>query len=73
MRDRVDMAELDHLVRQETKRPAAPTRGRASARQGDQVGLLLAIEHSRTTRYGTTDEGPIKAAFDERRGGPGGR
>ena len=66
MRDLVDMAELDQSVRQETERPAAPARWRASARQGDEVGLLLAIEHSWTTRDRTTDEGPIKAAFDER-------
>ena len=53
------------LVRQETERPAAPTRWRASAGQGDEVGLLLAVEHSRTARYGTTNEGTIKTAFDE--------
>jgi hypothetical protein len=29
------------------------------------MGLLLAVEHSRTTRYGTTNEGTIEAAFDE--------
>jgi hypothetical protein len=28
------------------------------------MGLLLAIEHSRTTWSGTTDEGTIKATLD---------
>ena len=65
MRDLVDVAEFDKSVRQKTQRPAAPTRRGASTRQGDQVGLLLAIEHSRTTRCGTTDEGTIKAALDK--------
>ena len=65
MGDLVDMAEFDQSVRQETERPAAPTRRRASAGQGDEVGLLLAVEHSRTARYGTTNEGAIKTPFDE--------
>jgi hypothetical protein len=30
------------------------------------VGLLLAVEHPRTTQYGTTDEGTIKATLDKR-------
>jgi hypothetical protein len=29
------------------------------------MGLLLAVEHSRTTWYGTTNEGAIEATFDE--------
>jgi hypothetical protein len=29
------------------------------------MGLLLAVEHSPTTRYGTTNEGTIEATFDE--------
>src|SRR5438093_1392386 len=70
MRDLIDMAEFDQSVRQETERPAAPTRWRASARQSDQVGLLLAVEHSRTARQGTTNEGPLQAAFDERAADP---
>ena len=65
MGDRVDVAECDQSVRQETERPAAPARGRASAGQGDEVGLLLAVEHSRTAWYGTTNEGAIKTTFDE--------
>src|SRR3954452_10601380 len=65
MRDRVDMAELDHLVGQEPERPAAPAGGGAPAGQGDQVGLLLAIEHPGPARDGTADEGPLEAAFDE--------
>src|SRR3954453_1570144 len=60
------MPKLDELVRQETKRPAAPTCRRASAGQGDEMGLLVAIEHSRTERHGTTNEDTIKAALDER-------
>ena len=59
------MAEIDQFVRQETERPAAPTRWRASAGQGDEVGLLLAVEHSRATRYRTTNEGTLQATFDE--------
>ena len=50
MGDFVDMAELDQFVRQKPERPAAPARGRASARQGDEMGLLLAVEHSGTAR-----------------------
>ena len=50
MGDLVDMAEFDQSIRQETERPAAPTRWRASTGQGDEVGLLLAVEHSRTAR-----------------------
>jgi hypothetical protein len=65
MGDRVDLAEFDQSVRQETERPAAPTRRRASAGQGDEVGFLLAVEHSGTTRYGTTNEGTIQTTFDE--------
>ncbi len=65
MRDAPDLAELDQFVRKETQSPPAPTCRRASTRQGDQVGLLLTVEHSRTTRYGTTDEGTIKATLDE--------
>jgi len=65
MRDRVDMAQLDHLGGQETERPAAPARGGTPARQGDQMGLLLAIEHPGTARDGPADEGPLEAAFDE--------
>jgi hypothetical protein len=70
MRDLVDMAEFDQSVRQETERPAAPTRWRAPARQSDQVGLLLAVEHSRTARQGPTNESPLQAAFDERAADP---
>ena len=61
----VDVAEFDQSVRQERGRPAAPTRWRASAGQGDEVGLLLAVEHSRTEGYGTTNEGTLKTTFDE--------
>ena len=66
MRDRADMSEFDEFVCQETKRPPAPTRWRASTGQGDEVGLLLAVEQSRTARYGSTNEDAIKTAFDER-------
>jgi len=66
MRDVPDVAELDKSVCQETQRPATPTCWRASTRQGDQVGLLLAVEHSPPTRCGTTDEGTIKTTLDER-------
>jgi hypothetical protein len=65
MRDRVDMAQLDHLVCQETERPAAAARGWAAARQGDQMGLLLAIERPWPARDGPADGGPVEAAFDE--------
>ena len=50
MRDAFDVAKLHQSVREKTERPAAPTRWRASARQGDEMGLLLAVEHSRTAR-----------------------
>ena len=65
MGDRVDVAEFNHLLGQEAERPAAPTRRRASAGQGDEVGFLIAVEHSGTTRYGTTNEGTIQTTFDE--------
>ena len=65
MGDLVDVAEFDQSVFQETERPAAPTRGRASAGQGDEVGFLLAIEHSPPTRYRTTNEDTIQTPFDE--------
>jgi hypothetical protein len=70
MRDVPDMAELDQFVRQEAQRPPAPTCRRVSTREGDQVGLLFAVEHSRTTRYGTTYEDTIKATFDKRTADP---
>ena len=59
------MPEFNQFVRQETERPAAPTRRRASTGQGDEVGLLVAVEQSWTTRHGSTDEGTIKTPFDE--------
>ncbi len=59
------MAEFDQSVRQETERPAAPTLRRASAGQGDEVGLLVAVEHSRAPRYGATNQGTLKTTFDE--------
>ncbi len=65
MRDFADMAEFDQSVRQETERPAAPTRRRAATGQGDEAGLLLAVKHSPTTRYPTTNQGTIKTTFDE--------
>ena len=65
MGDLVDMAEFDQSVRQETERPAAPTLRRASAGQGDEVGLLVTVEHSRAARDGTANEGTIKTPFDE--------
>ena len=43
-----------------------PTCRRASTRQGDEVGFLVAIEHSRTAGYGPTNEDAIKTPFDER-------
>lgn len=65
MGDLVDVAESDQSVRQETERPATPTLWRASAGQGDEVGLLLAVEYSRPARDGTSNEGAIKTTFDE--------
>src|SRR3954470_22613258 len=59
------MAEFDQSVRQETERPAASPRWRASTGQGDEVGLLVAIEHSHPARDGTANEGAIKTPFDE--------
>ena len=59
------MAEIDQFVRQEPECPAASARRRASAGQGNEVGLLLSVEHSRTARYGTTNEDAIKTTFDE--------
>jgi hypothetical protein len=59
------MAQRDHPVRQQTERPTSPAHGRTPARQSDQVGLLLAIEHSRTSRQGTADEGAVEPTFDE--------
>ena len=65
MGDLADVAEFDQPVRQETERPAAPALWRAAAGQGDEVGLLLAVEHPPTARYGTTNEDAIKTTFDE--------
>ena len=65
MGDLVDLAEFDQSVPQEPERPAAPPCGRASAGQGDEVGFLLAVEHPRTMRYGTTNEGTIQTTLDE--------
>jgi hypothetical protein len=65
MGDLVDVAELDQSVRQETERPAATTCRRAPAGQGDEMGLLLAVEHSPTVRDGTTNEDALKTTFDE--------
>ena len=66
----VGMAEFDQSIRQESERPAAPTRWRTSTGQGDEVGLLVAVEHSWTARHGSTNEGAIKTAFDERAADP---
>jgi hypothetical protein len=66
MGDLFDMAEFDQSIRQESECPAAPTRWRASAGQGDEVGLLVAIEQPRTARYGTANEDAIETPFDER-------
>jgi hypothetical protein len=65
MGDFFDMAEIDQFVRQEPECPAAPTRRWVSAGQSNEVGLLVTVEHSRTTRYRTTNQGTIKTAFDE--------
>jgi hypothetical protein len=64
------VAEFNKFVRQEAQRPATPTCRRASARQGDQVGLLLPVEHSRTAWQGTTNEDTLKAALDKRAADP---
>lgn len=66
MGDLFDMAEFDQSIRQEPECPAASTRWRASAGQGDEVGLLVAIEQPRTARYGTANEDAIETPFDER-------
>jgi hypothetical protein len=66
MGDLFDMAEFDQSIRQEPECPTAPTRWRASAGQGDEVGLLVAIEQPRTARYGTANEDAIETPFDER-------
>jgi hypothetical protein len=73
MGDRFDMAEIDQFVRQEPKCPAAPTRGRASAGQGDEVGLLVAIEQPRTARDGTANENAIETPLRRTSDGPDGR
>ena len=65
MRDTPDMAQLDHPVRQETKRPTAPTRRGAAAGQGDEVGLLVAVEHPRPSWQGATNEDTLETALDE--------
>ena len=65
MRDPIDMAQRDHLVRQQTERPTSPAQGRTSACQSDQVGLLLTVEHSRSSRQGTANESTFEPAFDE--------
>ena len=70
MGDLADMAKFDQSIRQETECPAAPTRGRAPAGQGDEVGLLVTVEHSWTTRYGTANEGAIETPFNERAADP---
>ena len=64
------MAELHESGCQEPECPAAPTRWRAPAGQGDEVGLLVAVEHSWTARYGSANEGTIKTSFDERAADP---
>src|SRR5262249_26095702 len=56
MRDALDLAEFDQSFRQETKRPAAPACRRTPAGQRHQVGLRLAVQHSRSARHGTADE-----------------
>jgi hypothetical protein len=70
MRDLFDMAKFDQFVRQETQCPPTSTCRRASTREGDQVGLLLAVEHSPTARQGTTNEDTLQAAFDKRAADP---
>ena len=34
------------------------------------MGILLSVEHPRTTGHGTTDEGTIETTFDERAADP---
>ncbi len=65
MRDAADVAQLHHPVRREAERPAAPARRGAAAGQGDEVGLLFAVEHPRTSWHGATNEGAFETAFDE--------
>src|SRR5271155_4430457 len=64
------MPKLDKFVRQKPQCPAAPACRRASTSQGDKAGLLVAIEHSGTSRYGTTNEDAIKTPFDKRATNP---
>jgi len=65
VRDSRDMAKLDEFVRQEAQRPATPTCRWVPTGQGDETGLLLPVEHSRTTRYRARNEGALKATFNE--------
>ncbi len=65
MRDAANMAQLNHPVRQEAERPAAPTRRGAAAGQGDEVRLLLAVEHPRASWHGATHEDALETALDE--------
>ena len=63
MRDLVDVAQLDHLVGQETERPAAPARG--GLPHAKAIRWASCSPSSIRGRRGPADEGRLEAAFDE--------
>jgi hypothetical protein len=61
MRERLDMAQLDHPACQQAQRPAPASLRRGRAGQGNQMSLLFAVELARTD--------PLAATIGAERGG----
>jgi hypothetical protein len=65
VRDAFDVAKFDEAFRQQAKRPTAPARWRMTTGQGDQMGFLFTIQHSRPAWDRASDEDPLDPPFDE--------
>ena len=62
-----DVSQIDETVGEQTQGPAGEAGGGLAASQGDQVGLLVAIQLAlvESVRFGRT-EGDVQARLDER-------
>ena len=66
VRERVHVLQLDHPLGQQAQRPARLALGRPGAGQGDQVGLLLAVQLARVDpRGGLGQQRRLQPLLDE--------
>jgi len=64
--DVLGVLQFDHLVGQQADGPPSASEGRLATGQGDQVGLLLAIEFpAAMPRLGAARENGLQTLFDE--------